>query len=34
MDKEHKIGGGAFGLVYRITRKFDGKVLAMKVSIS
>jgi len=34
MDEEHKIGGGAFGLVFRITRKSDGKILAMKVSKS
>ena len=26
------IGGGAFGQVFRITRKSDGKVLAMKIS--
>jgi hypothetical protein len=32
MDKEHKIGGGSFGIVYRITRKSDGRDLAMKVS--
>jgi len=32
MDKEHRIGGGAFGVVFRITRKSDGKVLAMKAS--
>ena len=32
MDKEHRISGGSFGIVFRITRKSDGKVLAMKVS--
>jgi len=32
MDKEHRIGGGSFGIVFRITRKSDGRVLAMKVS--
>jgi hypothetical protein len=32
-DKD-KIGGGTYGTVFRITRKSDGKVLAMKVSQS
>ena len=32
MDKDHQIGGGAFGSVFRITRKSDGKELALKVS--
>ena len=32
MDEEHKIGGGQFGYVFKISRKSDGKVLAMKVS--
>ena len=32
MDLDHKIGGGSFGLVFRISRKSDDKVLAMKVS--
>lgn len=32
MDKDHQIGGGAFGSVFRITRKSDGIELAMKVS--
>jgi hypothetical protein len=32
MDVEHKIGGGSFGLVFRIARKSDDKRLAMKIS--
>jgi hypothetical protein len=32
MDVDHKIGGGSFGLVFRIARKSDDKVLAMKIS--
>jgi hypothetical protein len=32
MDKEHKIGGGQFGFVFKISRKSDDKVLAMKIS--
>jgi hypothetical protein len=32
MDEEHKIGGGQFGYVFKISRKSDDKVLAMKVS--
>ena len=34
MDLDHRIGGGTFGNVFRITRKSDGRVLAMKVSKS
>jgi hypothetical protein len=34
MDDDHKIGFGQFAKVYRITRKSDGKVLAMKASQS
>jgi hypothetical protein len=32
MDEEHKIGGGTYGYVFKITRKSDDKVLAMKIS--
>jgi hypothetical protein len=32
MDEKHKIGAGQFGYVFKISRKSDGKVLAMKVS--
>jgi hypothetical protein len=32
MDEEHKIGRGQFGYVFKITRKSDDKVLAMKIS--
>jgi hypothetical protein len=32
MDEEHKIGGGQFGYVFKISRKLDDKVLAMKIS--
>jgi hypothetical protein len=32
MDKKHKIGAGQYGYVFKIYRKSDGKVLAMKVS--
>ena len=32
MDEEHLIGRGTFGNVFKITRKSDDKVLAMKSS--
>jgi hypothetical protein len=34
MDDDHKIGFGKFAKVYRISRKSDGKVFAMKASQS